>query len=168
MDCSACAREDCFENENLLTGPGPVAAAHKGQSMPVDTLMSAPSSAAMTSFIPPAAEQTICMSAGWTMGEAVATPMKNANQTSTRRAAALELFNAFMTRIISDEKCRLPALQQLRGHRHRNHLGLLAFDAGNADRAGHVREFVGAVAAGFEPVPEGGPFGLAANQADKG
>ena len=105
MDCSECARGETFENENLLTGPGPAAAAHKGQSMPADTLMSAPSSPAMTNFIPPAAEQTICMSAGWTMGEAVATPMKNANQTSTRRAAILEFLNAFMAQIISDEKC---------------------------------------------------------------
>jgi hypothetical protein len=39
------------------------------------------------------------------MGEAVATPMKNANQTSTRRAAILEFLNAFMAQIISDEKC---------------------------------------------------------------
>ena len=99
MDCSACARGDGFKNKNLLAGPGPAAAAHKGQSMPVDTLMSAPSSPAMTSFIPPAAEQTICMSAGWTMGEAVATPMKNANQTSTRRAAVLEFLNAFMGKL---------------------------------------------------------------------
>ena len=166
MDCSACARGDGFKNKNLLAGPGPAAAAHKGQSMPVDTLMSAPSSPAMTSFIPPAAEQTICMSAGWTMGEAVATPMKNANQTSTRRAAVLVFLNAFMEEIISDEKYWLPALQQLRGHGHRNHLGLFAFDAGHTDRTGDMGEFFGRETTRFEPVPEACPFGLAANQAD--
>ncbi len=58
------------------------------------------------------------------------------------------------------------SLQHLRGHRHCNHLGLLAFNAGHTDRAGDMGEFFGAETTRFKPVPEGRPFGLAANQAD--
>ena len=63
---------------------------------------------------------------------------------------------------------RRQGLQQLRSHRHGNHLGLLAMDARHADRASHLRQLGRAKATFGQPVREGGPFGLAANQADEG
>ncbi len=39
-----------------------------------------------TIFMPPELEQTICVSVGFKMGDAMATPMNNANHTNTRRA----------------------------------------------------------------------------------
>jgi hypothetical protein len=54
-------------------------------------LASAPSSPEGTIFMPPALEHTIWVSVGFKMGDAMATPMKSANHTSTRRAINLWL-----------------------------------------------------------------------------
>ena len=50
------------------------------------TLDSSPCSPDTTIFMPPAVVQTICVSVGFTMGDAMATPMKKANHTNTSRA----------------------------------------------------------------------------------
>ena len=50
-------------------------------------------------------------------------------------------------------------LQQLRHHRHRDHLGLLARDAGQADRADQARDACGRDAALPEPVLEARALG---------
>src|SRR5262245_28809307 len=55
-------------------------------------------------------------------------------------------------------------LQELRRHRHRDHFRLLAGDAGHADRAGDLRQLLLVEAALLQPMPEGGPLGLAADQ----
>ena len=62
----------------------------------------------------------------------------------------------------------LLALQQLGGHRHRDHLGLFAFDAIDANRAGDAVKVCGAKAFGLQAVAKSGPFGVAANQAKVG
>jgi hypothetical protein len=54
--------------------------------MLVATGESPPSWLELTIFIPPELEQTIWVSVGLKMGDATATPMNKANQTSTRRA----------------------------------------------------------------------------------
>jgi hypothetical protein len=54
--------------------------------MLVATGESPPSGLELTIFIPPELEQTIWVSVGLKMGDATATPMNKANQTSTRRA----------------------------------------------------------------------------------
>jgi len=64
--------------------PGAVIWAHKGHSMPPETVGVSPASST-TIFMPPMAEHTICDDWGLTKGEATATPMNNANHTSTKR-----------------------------------------------------------------------------------
>ncbi len=55
-----------------------------------------------TIFMPPALEQTICVSVGFKMGDAMATPMNNANHTNTRRANDLCVAALNMWRIIAE------------------------------------------------------------------
>jgi hypothetical protein len=52
--------------------------------------------------MPPALEQTIWVSVGFRMGDAMATPMKSANHTSTKRAMNLWLVALVMWRIITE------------------------------------------------------------------
>ena len=54
--------------------------------MLVASLDSSPCSPDTTIFMPPAVVQTICVSVGFTMGDAMATPKNKANHTSTSRA----------------------------------------------------------------------------------
>ena len=58
--------------------------AHKGHSMPPEAT-GASLASSTTIFMPPMAEHTICDDWGLTQGEAAATPMNNANHTSTKR-----------------------------------------------------------------------------------
>ena len=62
---------------------------HKGQSKVCATLEEAslPSSV-LTNFMLPDVVHTMSIDWVWTMGEATATPMNNANQTSTSRASS--------------------------------------------------------------------------------
>jgi hypothetical protein len=55
-----------------------------------------------TTLMPPALEHTICVSVGFKMGEAMATPMNNANHTNTRRANDLCVAALNMWRIIAE------------------------------------------------------------------
>ena len=55
-----------------------------------------------TIFMPPALEQTICVSVGLKMGDAMATPRNNANHTNTRRANDLCVAALNMWRIIAE------------------------------------------------------------------
>jgi len=55
-----------------------------------------------TIFMPPALEQTICVSVGFKMGDAMATPMNNANHTNTRRAMDWCVAALNMWRIIAE------------------------------------------------------------------
>ena len=63
-------------------------------------LASAPSWLEDSIFMPPALVQTICVSVGLKMGEAMAAPMNSANHTSTRRAMSLWFLELNMSRII--------------------------------------------------------------------
>jgi hypothetical protein len=63
---------------------------------------SVPSSPETTIFMPPALEHTIWVSVGLKMGDAMATPMNNANHTSTRRAINLWFARLNMYRIIAE------------------------------------------------------------------
>ena len=54
-----------------------------------------------TIFIPPEVVQTICVSVGFNMGDAMATPKNNANHTSTKRAKDLCVAAFVMWRIIA-------------------------------------------------------------------
>src|SRR5881397_2295648 len=70
-----------------------------------------------------------------------------------------------------DESARGSAgglLQQLRHHRDRDHLRLLAGDARHAYGAGHALDRLGRDAARLEAVDEAGAFGLRADQAEEG
>jgi len=84
---------------------GTATAAHRGQSMLLDIgalsdeLSSVP---ATTIFIPPALVQTICVSVGFRMGDAMARPMNKANHTSTQRAVILCVATLNMWRIIAE------------------------------------------------------------------
>ena len=87
--CNACASLLGFSNEIVQVNNGTATGAHKGQSMlvPIGVLSKALSSEpATTIFIPPALVQTICVSVGFRMGDAMATPMNSANHTNTQRA----------------------------------------------------------------------------------
>ena len=68
----------------------------------------------------------------------------------------------------SHRSLRLAALQQLRHGGDRDHFGLLAADSGQTDRAGDACELLLRKSSGQQPLPEAGPFALAADQADKG
>ena len=67
-----------------------------------DSVSLASSLPAATIFMPPALEQTIWVSVGFRMGDAMATPIKSANHTSTRRAMKLWLVALVMWRIITE------------------------------------------------------------------
>ena len=77
--------------------------AHKGQSMLVAVLASAPSLSIVTIFMPPVVLHTICVSVGCTMGAAMAAPMNKANHTSTKRAMNLWFCTLNMWRIIAED-----------------------------------------------------------------
>jgi hypothetical protein len=66
-------------------------------------LASAPSSPEATIFMPPALEHTSWVSVGLKMGDAMATPMNNANQTNTKRAVNLWFEALNMCRIMAEE-----------------------------------------------------------------
>ena len=84
--CRAWAKGLRFSSGAVQAGNTGATGEHKGQSMLVATGESPPSWLELTIFIPPELEQTIWVSVGLKMGDATATPMNEANQTSTRRA----------------------------------------------------------------------------------
>ena len=105
--CRTCAILLGFSDGTAQDVKGTATVAHKGQSMLEevwalsDELSSVP---ATTIFIPPALVQTICVSVGFKMGEAMAAPMNNANHTSTQRAIVLCVATLSMWRIIAEAK----------------------------------------------------------------
>ena len=99
IGCRACARGETCKEEASAVGKSATPEAHNGQSMLAVVLASEPSSVVITIFMPPEAEQTICRSVGFTSGEAMAAPMKSANQTSTRRARILALRKLCIARL---------------------------------------------------------------------
>ena len=66
-------------------------AAHSGQSMLAEAFASPPSPSTSIIFIPPPAEQTICILPGLITGEATAEARNSANHASTRLAMSFEL-----------------------------------------------------------------------------
>jgi hypothetical protein len=111
MGWSACANLLGFSNGTEQDAKGAGTVAHKGQSMFV--LFAALSDESSvepdtTTFMPPALEHTICVSVGFKMGEAMATPMNNANHTNTRRAIDLCVVALNMCRIIAEANSLLP------------------------------------------------------------
>ena len=59
-----------------------------------------PSALVVTTLMAPLPEQISCMDWGLTNGDAIATPMDKANQTSTKRAISLALRNWCMGRLL--------------------------------------------------------------------
>lgn len=65
--------------------------AHSGQSMLAEAFTSPPLPSMSTIFIPPPAEQTICILPGLITGEATAEARNSANHASTMLAMSFEL-----------------------------------------------------------------------------
>ncbi len=70
---------------------GAATEAHSGQSMLAESFTSPPLPSMSTIFIPPPAEQTICILPGLITGEATAEARNSANHASTRLAMSFEL-----------------------------------------------------------------------------
>jgi len=87
----------------MSKGGGALMPAHNGQFRVWLVAGTLPSSPVTRTFIAPAPEQMSCIPCGLTMGEAIATPIDKANQTSTKRAISLAL-----------RRCCMNALLQLR------------------------------------------------------
>lgn len=66
-------------------GGAPLACAHKGQSMPVAPISTAPSSVCTSHLMAPEPEQTTSSDCGCTSGDATDTPMEPTNHASTHR-----------------------------------------------------------------------------------
>ena len=78
---------------------GAATEAHSGQSMLAEAFTSPPLPSMSTIFIPPPAEQTICILPGLITGEATAEARNSVNHASTRLAMSFELRRAFMPRL---------------------------------------------------------------------
>jgi hypothetical protein len=91
IGCRACARGERFSKCPASSGGGTVTEAQSGQSMLTEALISPSSPDMSTIFMPPPAEQTICMLPGLMTVEAMAEPQKSANHTSTSLAMNLEV-----------------------------------------------------------------------------
>ena len=86
MGSNAKERGEGWVNVVLNSGGGAVMEEHKGQSIVLaDATLS--SSPCTTSFIMPVPVHTMSIALGLTMGDAMATPIDNANHTSTRRVS---------------------------------------------------------------------------------
>ena len=83
--CNAWAKGEGWVNEVLRAGGGALIEAHKGQSNLWLEAATPSSSPCTTSFMLPVLVQTRSMPWGLTTGEAMATPIANANHTSTKR-----------------------------------------------------------------------------------
>jgi len=83
--CNAWAKGEGWVNEVLRAGGGALIEAHKGQSSLWLEAATPSSSPCTTSFMLPVLVQTRSMPWGLTTGEAMATPIANANHTSTKR-----------------------------------------------------------------------------------
>lgn len=70
---------------------GAATEAHSGQSILEEAFTSPPLPSMSTIFIPPPAEQTICILPGLITGEATAEARNSANHASTRLAMSFEL-----------------------------------------------------------------------------
>jgi hypothetical protein len=104
IGCRTCANLLGFSVGTVHDTSGTVTGAHNGQSMfALDAAASEVLSnkSDTTIFIPPELVQTICVSVGFNMGDAMATPMNNANHTSTKRAKDLCVAAFVMWRIIA-------------------------------------------------------------------
>ncbi len=89
--CKAWAKGEGCVSELLSAGDGALMEAHKGQSS-VWLEAATPSPSPLfwpctTSFILPVLVQTKSITCGLTTGEAMATPIDNANHTSTKRVS---------------------------------------------------------------------------------
>ena len=80
-------------------------AAHSGQSsvwvLVAGVVLALPSASLLMILMAPEPEQMSCRDCGFTMGDAMATPMDNANHTSTRRAMKWALRSVCMVEIIA-------------------------------------------------------------------
>ena len=86
MGSNAKERGEGWVNVVLNSGGGAVMEEHKGQSIVLADATPS-SSPCTTSFIEPALVQTMSIPWGLRTGEAMATPIDNANHTSTRRVS---------------------------------------------------------------------------------
>ena len=91
VGCRACARGERFSKWTVGGGGGAVTAEHSGQSILAEALSSLSSPLMSTIFMPPSAEQIICMLPGWKTVDAMADPRNSANHTSTSLAMNVEL-----------------------------------------------------------------------------
>lgn len=99
MGCRACSSAEGLMERELECEGGDATEAHSGQSIVADTFTSPPSPSTSTIFIPPPAEQTICMLPGLITVEATAEPRNSANQASTRPTISLELRRVCMRKL---------------------------------------------------------------------
>ena len=105
IGCRTCANLLGFSVGTVHDISGTATGAHNGQSMfALDAAASEVLSnkSDTTIFIPPELVQTICVSVGFKMGDAMATPMNNANHTNTSRANDLCVAALNMWRIIAE------------------------------------------------------------------
>jgi len=101
--CKRCANGLIFSNPTAQESTFKTTEVHNGQSILVVSLASAPSSPEATIFMPPALEQTIWVSVGFKMGDAMATPMNSANHISASRAIDLWIEALNIYRIMTEE-----------------------------------------------------------------
>ncbi len=96
MGCRACAKGERF-SKWADSGSGAAATdAHNGQSMLAEAFSASPSPVMSTIFMPPPAEQTICMLPGLMTVEAMAEPKNSANHTTINLAMNLEFRREYM------------------------------------------------------------------------
>jgi hypothetical protein len=99
MGCRACSSAEGLVKRAVRREGGAATEAHSGQSMLAEAFTSPPLPSMSTIFIPPPAEQTICILPGLITGEATAEARNSANHASTRLAMSFELRRAFMPRL---------------------------------------------------------------------
>ncbi len=113
-----------------------------------------------TAWISPGATSRSMPSLATTAGYALRMPeSRSRGATAAHRRAGLQHGRV-------DGHRGFAQLQQLRGDGDGDDFGLLARNAGQADRAGHARECVGAEAAALEPLLEAAALGARTDQAE--
>jgi len=105
----AWARGDACVNVVLSAGGGALMDAHNGQSS-VWLEAATSSSPGITNFMLPVLVQTRSMPCGLTTGDAIATPIDNANHTSTRRVSWMAWRKRCMRLIMSYRTDKPPFL----------------------------------------------------------
>ena len=99
MGCRACAKGERFSKWADSGGGAAATDAHNGQSMLAEAFSASPSPVMSTIFMPPPAEQTICMLPGLMTVEAMVEPKNSANHTNTSLAISLELRRVCMLQL---------------------------------------------------------------------